>query len=439
MSRDLRGRLAGLASDMIKIDTSNPPGRTRELADFIVDYLQINGYSSETYQFEEGKVNVISRVGKGGPTLILNGHMDVVPPGDRSRWSFDPFSGTVTDDGRVLGRGATDMKGGLAVATAIFVDLAPLVEKEGLGTLLYVASADEEVGGQKGLGALVEQGIVSGDAAIVAEPSGVDTISLGEKGICQVRLVAKGRPAHGSMPILGENAIMKAMDAVQILSKAVEAINDRLSYSGEVDELLAGSVNVLLEEASKRRMKLSRAEAEYVLKKITFNPGVIRGGTKVNMVPDQCEVEVDMRVPLSMVPGPEGTKPCEKIVEEAYGLIMMDLAREQKREEVARDILLEIISQSIPNYTSPSHPFVGVVRDSIREVLGVEPRVRIETGATDGRYLREKGVPTVVYGPGEPFVAHSYDEFVRVDDLVVAYNVLSRAVTRFFSRGGRSV
>ena len=437
MNRDIRSRLISLASDMVKIDTSNPPGRTRELADLIVDYLQINGLTSDTYQFEEGKVNVVARVGKGSPTLILNGHMDVVPPGDRSRWSFNPFSGAVTDDGRLLGRGATDMKGGLAVATAVFVDLASKVENEGLGTLVYVASADEEVGGQKGLGALVQQGIVSGDAAIITEPSGVDTISLGEKGICQVRLIAKGRPAHGSMPILGDNAIMKAMDAVQILSKAVEAINDRLTPTDEVEELLSLSVNFLLEEASKRRMKLSRAEAEYVLKKITFNPGVIRGGTKVNMVPDSCEVEIDMRVPLSMAPTPEGVTPCERIVDEASGLIAMDLGK--GREEATRDIALEIISQSVPNYTSPSHPFVGIVKDSVREVLGYEPKIRIETGATDGRYLREKGIPTVIYGPGEPFVAHSYDEFVRVDDLVITYNVLVKAVTRFFAQGGKPV
>ena len=437
MNRDVRGRLISLASDMVKIDTSNPPGRTRELADLIVDYLQINGLTSDTYQFEEGKVNVVAKVGKGSPTLILNGHMDVVPPGDRSRWSFNPFSGAVTDDGRLLGRGATDMKGGLAVATAVFVDLASKVESEGLGTLVYVASADEEVGGQKGLGALVQQGIVSGDAAIITEPSGVDTISLGEKGICQVRLIAKGRPAHGSMPILGDNAIMKAMDAVQILSKAVEAINDRLTPTDEVEKLLSLSVNVLLEEASKRRMKLSRAEAEYVLKKITFNPGVIRGGTKVNMVPDSCEVEIDMRVPLSMAPTPEGVTPCERIVDEASGLIAMDLGK--GKEEATRDIALEIIGQSIPNYTSPSHPFVGIVKDSVREVLGYEPKIRIETGATDGRYLREKGIPTVIYGPGEPFVAHSYDEFVRVDDLVITYNVLVKAVTKFFTQRGKPV
>ena len=437
MNRDVRSRLISLASDMVKIDTSNPPGRTGELADLIVDYLQINGLTSDTYQFEEGKVNVVAKVGKGSPTLILNGHMDVVPPGDRSRWSFNPFSGAVTDDGRLLGRGATDMKGGLAVATAVFVDLASKVENEGLGTLVYVASADEEVGGQKGLGALVQQGIVSGDAAIITEPSGVDTISLGEKGICQVRLIAKGRPAHGSMPILGDNAIMKAMDAVQILSKAVEAINDRLTPTDEVEELLSLSVNVLLEEASKRRMKLSRAEAEYVLKKITFNPGVIRGGTKVNMVPDSCEVEIDMRVPLSMAPTPERVTPCERIVDEASGLIAMDLGK--GREEATRDIALEIISQSVPNYTSPSHPFVGIVKDSVREVLGYEPKIRIETGATDGRYLREKGIPTVIYGPGEPFVAHSYDEFVRVDDLVITYNVLVKAVARFFTQRGKSV
>ncbi|MGC9210047.1 MAG: M20 family metallopeptidase [Acidilobus sp.] len=428
MSKDLRQRLAELASDMIKIDTSNPPGDTRELADFIVDYLQINGYSSDTYQFEEGKVSVVSKVGKGSPVLILNGHMDVVPPGDRSRWSFDPFSGQITSDGRVLGRGATDMKGGLAVATAIYVDLAQLVEKEGLGTLIYAATADEEVGGAKGLGALVSEGVVSGDAAIITEPSGIDTISIGEKGICQVRLTAKGRSAHGSMPILGDNAILKAMDAIQLFSKAVKAINDRLSAEGELEDLLNRSVQTLFEEANKRRLKLSKAEAEYVLKKITFNPGVIRGGTKVNMVPDVCEVEIDMRVPISMA-SRGGQSPCSKIVSEAYELIKIDLGK----EDAVKDFEIEVINESEPNYTSPSESIVKLVSDSVKEVLGIEPRLRIETGATDGRYLRAKGIPTVIYGPGEPFLAHAYDEYVKVEDLLTSYSVLSRAVTKFFN------
>ncbi|MGC9072351.1 MAG: M20 family metallopeptidase, partial [Acidilobus sp.] len=414
MSKDLRSRLAELASDMIKIDTSNPPGRTRELADFIIDYLQINGYLGDTYQYEEGKVNVLSKVGSGPPVLILNGHMDVVPPGDRSRWSFDPFSGLITDDGRVLGRGATDMKGGLAVATAVFVDIAQQIEKDGMGTLVYAATADEEVGGQKGLGALVAEGVISGDAAIITEPSGVDTVSLGEKGICQVRLTAKGRPAHGSMPILGDNAIMKAMDAIHLVSRAIDAINDRLSMTSDLEDILSQSVETLVEEASKRRLKLSSAETEYVLKKITFNPGVIRGGTKVNMVPDSCEVEIDMRIPLSMASGPGEPSPCSKIVSEAYELIRMDLGREGP----SRDFVLEIMNESEPNYTSPSSRIVSLISDSVSEVLKVKPRLRIETGATDGRYLRAKGIPTVIYGPGEPFLAHAYDEYVRVEDLL---------------------
>jgi succinyl-diaminopimelate desuccinylase len=434
LSREqLRDRLARLASDMIKIDTSNPPGKTRELADFIIDYLQINGLSGDTVQFEEGKVNVIAKVGRGSPTLIINGHMDVVPPGDVSRWTHPPFSGMITDDGKVWGRGATDMKGGLAVITALFVDIAEAIEKEGLGTLIYAATADEEVGGQNGVGALVEQGVLKGDAVIIAEPSGVDTVSVGEKGLCQVRLTAKGRSAHGSVPILGENAILKAMDAVQILSKAVSAINLRLSVPEDLKPLLASSAETLFEEASKRRVRLSRAEAEYVIEKITFNPGKIEGGTKVNVVPDICRVEIDMRTPLSMALPSGGPSACKRIVEEAYDLLRMDLGGGSK------DIELEIINSSEPNYTDPSSPLVRAVSESVKEVLGREPRLRIETGATDGRYFRIMGIPVVIYGPGEPFVAHSYDEYVMIDDLLTAYEVLRRAVQRTFTHGEKGM
>ncbi|WP_252900661.1 M20/M25/M40 family metallo-hydrolase [Vulcanisaeta sp. JCM 14467] len=101
--------------------------------------------------------------------LILNGHMDVVPPGDESRWAYSPFSGKVVE-GRIYGRGATDMKGGLAVIMMVFTELAPIIEKRGSGTLILSATADEETGGHPGVEALVRDGVLIGDAAIVAEP-----------------------------------------------------------------------------------------------------------------------------------------------------------------------------------------------------------------------------------------------------------------------------
>jgi succinyl-diaminopimelate desuccinylase len=420
---NLGQRLAKLASDMIKIDTSNPPGNTREFVNFLVDYLQLQGFTPDTVELEEGKPNLLVKVGSGSPTLILNGHMDVVPAGDEDKWTeAKPFSGEIKE-GRVYGRGATDMKGGLAVITALFSDVAKLIEDRGAGSLMLVASADEEVGGEKGLGGLVRSGLVKGNAAIIAEPSGVDTISMGEKGLCQLRLVVKGRSAHGSMPILGDNAILKAGDALEIVSQVIGIYNSKLELPKELEELLNSSVDVLVDEANKRQLKISREEAEYVLKRVTFNPGVMRCGTKVNVVPDRCDIEVDLRLPPGVKHNGSHSA-CDALAEMVLDSLEVNLH--------SQDFEIKVIGSSEPNFTDPNSDIVKVVAQAVEKVVGARPRYRIETGATDGRYLRYAGVPTVVYGPGEPFLAHSYNEYVKVKDLEIAYRALYDAVLAYF-------
>lgn len=130
--RDLRGDIPNLVSKLIQMPSVNPPGYTVNIAGFIRDWLSGLGFTSEVREYAKDKPNVIARVGRGGkPVLILNGHMDVVPPGDESRWAYPPFSGKVVE-GRIYGRGATDMKGGLAVIMTVFAELAPLIERQDL-------------------------------------------------------------------------------------------------------------------------------------------------------------------------------------------------------------------------------------------------------------------------------------------------------------------
>ncbi len=418
----LQDRLARLTSDMIKIDTRNPPGTTRQFADFLIDYLQSRGFSADSIEYEKDKPNVIAKVGSGSPVLILNGHMDVVPPGEPEMWKeARPFSGEIKD-GKVYGRGATDMKGGLATIVVLFTDVAELVEKSGSGTLILAATADEEVGGANGMGSLVANGVLKGDAAIIAEPSGVNTISVGEKGLCQIELKIKGKSAHGSMPVLGSNAILKAVDALDIVSQAIDYFNSRLETPKELESAIEGSIEVVMEEASRSQVKLSRKEVEYVLQKITFNPGVMACGSKINMVPDLCRIEIDTRLPLG-IRGNGHKSACEMLVDEMRAVLA---------DTFSLDTFdVSIINQSEPNFTDPNSRIASILASSVERNLGVRPRFRIETGATDGRYLRRAGVPAVIYGPGEPFLAHSYDEYVKVEDLEKAYRVLRTAVLEF--------
>ena len=156
---DFRGdEVVELASKLIKIPSVNPPGDTSEIAAFVKDYLEEEGVAVELCEPAEKRVNLIAEIGEreSDRVLVLNGHLDVVPIGDRSRWSFDPFSGEVRD-GYLLGRGASDMKGGLAGIIYAFKRLVKF-EDQLRGRLKLVCVADEETGGTCGASYLVENG-----------------------------------------------------------------------------------------------------------------------------------------------------------------------------------------------------------------------------------------------------------------------------------------
>ncbi|CCC81498.1 M20 family metallopeptidase [Thermoproteus tenax] len=401
MSSDLKNQLAELTSRLVQINSVNPPGDVTNVTDFIKDWLNAKGFSSSIYEYVKGKPNLIAKVGSGKPTLILNGHTDVVPPGDISKWAYPPFSGKIVE-GKIYGRGSTDMKGGLAVIMMVFAELAPLVEKKGTGTLIFSATADEEVGGHAGVEALVKDNILIGDAAIIAEPTGFDKYCIGEKGLCQVRLVTRGKPAHGSLPILGDNAIVKLIKAIERARICIDEFNRGIKHPQDLIEAIDNATEVYLEGALKSGLRLSKDDLRATVGLVSFNPGVIKGGSKINMVPDYAELELDMRVP----PGVSPSNVVDKLRGELSGLAEV-----------------EVIDLSEPNYTSSGEMIVQLIRDGIAK-QGAEPKPIIITGATDGRYLRLRGIPTVVYGPGDLTLAHSYNEYVAIDDLVKTYNVI---------------
>ena len=203
---DCEKQVSELTGELIRIPSENPPGDTREIATAIADYLKTVGLATQRLESKPNMLNVVGKLeAGGGPTLILNGHMDVVPVGERDRWSWDPFSGHL-QDGYILGRGASDMKGGLA---ALLVALSKIASFSDLkGSILFMAVPDEETGGEFGTRFLLEQGL-TGDACLIAEPSGQNP-TIGQKGNLWVNAIAHGVSAHGSLsPLVGENAIRK--------------------------------------------------------------------------------------------------------------------------------------------------------------------------------------------------------------------------------------
>jgi succinyl-diaminopimelate desuccinylase len=337
--------------------------------------------------------------------------MDVVPAGDLRRWKLPPFSGEVIE-GRVHGRGATDMKGGLTslmVAFAAFRNIADDLP----GRLILNFVPDEETGGEYGSKWCLENGKIHGNACLIGEPTGTVNSFLGEKGVCWLRLSAKGVPAHGSLPMLGENAIERLVRAFPAVHRLGE---EKISLPDDISEAIEVSKEFYTEMAkTKGFTEASKLDAvARAIDHCTANIGTIQGGVKTNIVPESCSAEVDIRVP----PGTTSEE-MEKRLLELFS------------EAGFTGIGCELVLSSDPNYTPTTEQIYTALKDNVKNILDVATAPLLVTGGTDGRYFRLKNIPTVIYGPGEISMAHSYNEYVLIEDIVNAAKVIACTATDF--------
>jgi succinyl-diaminopimelate desuccinylase len=386
-------KVAHMTSELIRMPSENPPGDMRGIANYIREYLNKLGLVVNTLKSRPGLVNVIGKLDAGkGPTLILNGHMDVVPVGERNRWSWDPFGGELKN-GYVLGRGASDMKGGLA---SLLVALEKIVTFNDLkGSILFMAVPDEETGGDFGTRFLLEKGYL-GDACLVAEPSGQNP-TIGQKGNIWLHAVTEGVSTHGSLsPIAGENAI-------RIMQHVIEAVYTLWNVKWPIPE----SARALIEQSQ----KILRVEGQNVpadmLDRVSVNVGRISGGEKVNIVPNRCEAEFDIRVPIGIS--------TEKVLNELDRHI-----NALKREKIS---IKPKSSPNEANYTDPLDPFVKIVTSTIERITGKSSNPVLQWASSDSRFFRHRGIPTVQYGPAELDGIHGVNERVGVKDLSYATRV----------------
>lgn len=395
-----------LTARLIQLRTENPPGDMTEAVSFVQAYLAQRGIESQLLGPRGGKVNLVARLqgGRPGPTLILNGHIDVVPAGSREGWSWDPYGGEIRD-GYILGRGATDMKGGLAGLITAFV-AASKVKEQLPGQLVLTVVCDEETGGREGTQWLLEEGHIKGDGCIIGEPSR-DNPTIGQKGACWLRLVTRGVPGHGSLsPVVGKSAIRAMAEAVDTI---YQVFDRRWPLPAEVTEIVRQSQELLVQERG-------IPELAQVFERVTVNVGVIQGGDKVNMVADRCEAEVDMRVPW-------GTR-SEDVVAYVRQLL----------EARGLDVEIEPLRwRSEANYTLPTDPVVQAVLWGFRAVTGTEATPVFQYASSDARHFRAHGIPTIQVGPGELEGIHGYNERVRVDDVMRFTRVYGAAIARFLA------
>jgi acetylornithine deacetylase/succinyl-diaminopimelate desuccinylase-like protein len=307
-----------LLGELIRIDTSNPPGGERSAQELLASRLSEAGFACELLAAEPSRPNLVATLAgeTEGRILSLLGHVDTVPA-DRSEWSFDPWAGDIAN-GEVRGRGAQDMKGQVAAEVAAAATLARSGWRPARGTLKVVITADEEVGGAKGARWLCETHPerVRSDL-VVNEGGGASfelgnrrfyTLAVGEKGVCRFWLRARGVAGHASIPGLGENALLKLAPALQTLQEqpALEPTPDGVAFISALtgDSIEAGDLTALADAVERLRSQGPSITAYLVepMLRVTLVPTKIRGSEKVNVIPSRAEALVDCRVPPGMRP-----------------------------------------------------------------------------------------------------------------------------------------
>jgi succinyl-diaminopimelate desuccinylase len=372
------------ARALIAAPSENPGGDEEEVAEIAAEILRGMNASVRIVRSETGRPSVIGTIGSGErPKLAWNGHLDVVPAGSLEGWSNHPFKADV-EDGRLIGRGATDMKGAVASALAA----AAALVRTGVplrGTLEFHLVADEEMAGAYGTKVLWEQGLLDQDAAIVGEPTQLK-IALAERGGAWIVATSHGRAAHGSQPHLGVNAIL-------------------------------GMSKFLL------RLPETLPDAEHALVgRPTVNAALIQGGTAPNVVPDLCVVDIDRRT----VPG-EGRL---DDVLDPFRALALDLAEEDPDARIDVEVREWILAAEAPSDSR----IAGLAREAIEAETGATPDDVGFTGITDARfYINDAYLPTIILGPGSLSVAHTTNEWVEVDELVAAARIYAQIFASYLS------
>ncbi|AZU64387.1 M20 family metallopeptidase [Neobacillus mesonae] len=401
-----KDELLELCSSLIKIPSENPPGDSTEISQFIADYLGKFDISVEWHESADKMYNLISTVGNSneGKNLIFCGHTDVVPAGDRSKWDFDPFSGEIKD-GWMLGRGASDMKAGLSgliFATTILKRL----NIELPGSLSLVIVPDEETGGEFGVPWLLEKGLVKGDGCLIAEPSSPRNPTIGQKGSYWFELEVFGEPGHGSLsPLAGQNAISDMV-------KALLEVQKLWDLTIEIPE----SVKPLIEVTHRYMREVETERLKYidVFEKITVNIGTIEGGTKSNVIPESCKVQVDCRLPFGITQ------------EEVTAILTDKLDQLGIRYELRR-----FGFRSQANYTDANDPVCKAIVDNITFVTDEEAYGVMQWASSDAKHFREYDIPVLQYGPAYLPTIHGYNERVKTEQIITCAKVYIAAVIDF--------
>lgn len=398
-----RAFLIETTQKLVEVASPNPPGDVTAVAEMAAGLLQaIEGVRIARYETAPGIINLVAVIPGAGPgrRLIFNGHLDTFPVGE-GKWTVPPLGGSLKD-GRIYGRGVSDMKAGIA-ATLTAVRILARLRDRWRGELVVTLAGDEENMGSLGSRWLLEHvPEAKGDAMLCGDVGSPMVVRFGEKGLCWVELEAVGQPAHGAHVHKGQNAIdrlRRALDGLKRLEdlpvEAPASVTSAIAAAKTVSEPLSGE-----------------GEAE-TLQQVTVNIGTIEGGISPNLVPAQARAAADIRLPVGV----------------SLEAIEAALHREL---DACEGVTWRIIRAYPPSFTPPNHEIVQRTVAAATKVFGKAPVSNMRVGASDARLYRMFGVPSVVFGC-TPFNMGAPDEHILVDELIAVAKVHTLAAFGFLS------
>lgn len=376
-----RNEIETLAPELVRIESENPPGDEQLCAEYIHEWFTDHDIEATLVEKPHtGRPQVAARVGHDDPTLVLNGHIDVVPAGDRDTWTHDPYGGIV-EDGRLYGRGSADMKTGVAIAMLTALELRPAIETGDLEGSLVIHAAIGEETGEPGTKVLLEEGF-DGEYGVVLEPTNFRT-ATSEKGLGWYEITVEGEPSHASQPDHGTNAITAARTVLDALAEYDQRLRQR-------EDDLCGQ---------------AYATVTQVAAGLDSNKAVL---------PEQARITLDRRI----------------LPDETIEAVDGEIASLLKNLRKTCDI--DVDWKRTETYESAAIPVDSPLAETFREhsaaVAGVSTKSWGVQGSTDVRnFVNDAGIEAITWGPGRPAqAAHTSDEAIDLSEATQGLTILKR-------------
>ncbi|PNZ30522.1 succinyl-diaminopimelate desuccinylase [Staphylococcus petrasii] len=400
-----------MLADIVEINTVND--NEIEVARYLKKLFEDHGINAEIDEIEDKRVNLIASIGEGSPVVGVSGHMDVVSEGEHNDWDYPPFEMT-EKDGLLYGRGTSDMKAGLM---GLAIAMIEIKESGALpkGTIKFMATAGEEME-QLGSAQLYEKGYMNDvDALIIAEPS-EQNIVYAHKGSMDFKITSKGRAAHSSVPVIGQNAIKPLIQFIQNIDEEYERISKELKY----EKLDFSHLIDRLQTQLQNNDELDEEEVKRVISGLVISNTIFHGGNQVNSVPDVATADFNIRT----VPEYDNNK-----VKELFKKYIEEINKQGGQLE--EDMYLDLN----PVLTTGDNDLIKVGQQVAKNIFGEDIVASPTVGVTDASNLlrdKDENFPFLMFGPGT--VPHQVNEHVDKEKYLKFIDYYTELLTTYLKQ-----